>query len=609
MYLMYFGGQLGFCSNTFNGFGRTDIPDQNYVVHDHNFVLDVQYGHDKHMYLSAPTESERLKWTQAIKATRGKCTLLPPDATVDGTKLPRDAASSASSSGFFGHLFQLPDSSASKSKRMMRKKRHATKERKDERKRARMAKMKKPFGSIWLEDVLPNWGDVAALPPHMVEALCFAGIPKELRGRAWSAMLGNRLQINEQLFDICRSRAKAVLLEMHLVQDKDEKCRLESLEQHKQQVNGHRNHQVAEQLHHNSRPQLTLPVHRPTDDTSLPSFSANEKAPVVAEPPNVAEQLIADNERNIKLVQRDMPRTFGNHPLFQDGAAGTQKTYDVLEAYTCYRPDLGYVQGMSYLAAILCLHLDSFGAFRAMVSLMSTRLMFDMYRLEEDRTFLYLTVYDTVLKHELPTLYSHFQEIGMDPKMKRRAFTLFTRCVPLEVVLRIWDCYIYLGTPFFFQACMAILVMYEDTLLTLDLGDAMKFLHNVPKVRSILDSHTCMTAQPCSHHPLSVPDKVMMGTKPLPAYTSSSSPDMLPPPPPPPLEDYSPESPTCGYGIGFTDQYKLGETLGTGNFSVVREALHKPSGQRYAIKCIKKGGLSNDELEALTTEVAVLKQV
>ncbi|ETV67185.1 CAMK/CAMK1 protein kinase, variant 1 [Aphanomyces astaci] len=114
---------------------------------------------------------------------------------------------------------------------------------------------------------------------------------------------------------------------------------------------------------------------------------------------------------------------------------------------------------------------------------------------------------------------------------------------------------------------------------------------------------------PSADHPLSVPDKMIMGTKPLPAYTSSSSPDMLPPPPPPPLEDYSPESPTCGYGIGFTDQYKLGETLGTGNFSVVREALHKPSGQRYAIKCIKKGGLSNDELEALTTEVAVLKQM
>ncbi|ETW06246.1 CAMK/CAMK1 protein kinase, variant 1 [Aphanomyces invadans] len=104
-------------------------------------------------------------------------------------------------------------------------------------------------------------------------------------------------------------------------------------------------------------------------------------------------------------------------------------------------------------------------------------------------------------------------------------------------------------------------------------------------------------------------DKI--ASKPGTAYRSSSSLELVPPPPPPPppMDGFSPESPTCGYGIGFTDQYKLGETLGTGNFSIVREALHKPSGQRYAIKCIKKSGLSNDELEALTTEVAVLKQM
>ncbi|KAF0688102.1 Aste57867_20263 [Aphanomyces stellatus] len=74
-----------------------------------------------------------------------------------------------------------------------------------------------------------------------------------------------------------------------------------------------------------------------------------------------------------------------------------------------------------------------------------------------------------------------------------------------------------------------------------------------------------------------------------------------------PLHAPEPDSPVGGYGIGFSDQYKLGATLGTGTFSVVREGLHKPSGQRYAVKCIKKEGLSNDELEALTTELAVLK--
>jgi hypothetical protein len=88
---------------------------------------------------------------------------------------------------------------------------------------------------------------------------------------------------------------------------------------------------------------------------------------------------------SIKLVNVDMPRTFGHHPLFQPGAEGTERTTEVLEAYICYRPDLGYVQGMSYLAAILCFHMDSFTAFKALVALMSSSLLFDMFRLEATR--------------------------------------------------------------------------------------------------------------------------------------------------------------------------------------------------------------------------------
>lgn len=35
-----------------------------------------------------------------------------------------------------------------------------------------------------------------------------------------------------------------------------------------------------------------------------------------------------------------------------------------------------------------------------------------------------------------------------------RALTLFTRSLPLHLALRIWDGYVLLGTPFFFQASM-----------------------------------------------------------------------------------------------------------------------------------------------------------
>ncbi|KAI9913004.1 hypothetical protein PsorP6_004908 [Peronosclerospora sorghi] len=59
----------------------------------------------------------------------------------------------------------------------------------------------------------------------------------------------------------------------------------------------------------------------------------------------------------------------------------------------------------------------------------------------------------------------------------------------------------------------------------------------------------------------------------------------------------------------FEEQYALGKVIGSGTFSVVREAVHKPTNQRYAIKCIKRQGLVAEDIEALTTEVAILKQM
>lgn len=59
----------------------------------------------------------------------------------------------------------------------------------------------------------------------------------------------------------------------------------------------------------------------------------------------------------------------------------------------------------------------------------------------------------------------------------------------------------------------------------------------------------------------------------------------------------------------FEEQYTMGKVIGSGTFSVVRIAVHKPTSQRYAIKCIKRDGLVAEDIEALTTEVAILKQV
>ncbi|KAF4315845.1 hypothetical protein G195_010655 [Phytophthora kernoviae 00238/432] len=78
-------------------------------------------------------------------------------------------------------------------------------------------------------------------------------------------------------------------------------------------------------------------------------------------------------------------------------------------------------------------------------------------------------------------------------------------------------------------------------------------------------------------------------------------------PPPPPAIHF-------GDAVGdarrrFADEYTLGKELGSGTFSVVREATHKTTGERFAIKCIKRAQLSKDDLEALVAEVKILREM
>jgi len=59
-----------------------------------------------------------------------------------------------------------------------------------------------------------------------------------------------------------------------------------------------------------------------------------------------------------------------------------------------------------------------------------------------------------------------------------------------------------------------------------------------------------------------------------------------------------------------TKIYTMGEELGRGRFSVVRNALHNKEDARYAVKVVENASLSDEEnLEALETEIKILRQL
>lgn len=358
-------------------------------MHLGNFVIQLKSS-TREVHLSATTEQERAAWVNVIRSLQTDQDNSRQTASGSHTALLRNMSESLL------HASAIPVLMAH-NRRSGRPNRFS-KERKEERKRQRLPKMKKSFSELWIEDIIPQSG---RHDPNIVEALCFAGIPKEVRGRAWAWILGNKLQVNEDLFKICKARALAVRREMTLKREAETRSRLQAAER-TTSATSLASSSSSSPATTNSSNASDLPfqtvaedsdgdakLKQSNDDAEKSQFAADEtQSMMLQEAVSIAEMLVAHGERSIRLVNVDMPRTFGHHPLFQAGADGTERTTEVLEAYICYRPDLGYVQGMSYLAAALCFHMDSFTAFKAMVSLMSTSLLFDMFRLEEKRVSL-----------------------------------------------------------------------------------------------------------------------------------------------------------------------------------------------------------------------------
>jgi hypothetical protein len=72
---------------------------------------------------------------------------------------------------------------------------------------------------------------------------------------------------------------------------------------------------------------------------------------------------IQSRERSISIIETDLPRTFPALKFFVAESSHYNQLQRILEAFTMHRPDIGYVQGMSYIAAILLLYMEEHHAF------------------------------------------------------------------------------------------------------------------------------------------------------------------------------------------------------------------------------------------------------
>ncbi|XP_048798813.1 TBC1 domain family member 14 isoform X1 [Lagopus muta] len=271
----------------------------------------------------------------------------------------------------------------------------------------------------WNNEILPNWETMCC--SRKVRELWWQGIPPSVRGKVWSLAIGNELNITHELYDICLARAK-------------EKWRSRS----------------------------TVGAEVECEDAG---FST------------------ADREASLELIKLDISRTFPNLCIFQQGGPYHDTLHSILGAYTCYRPDVGYVQGMSFIAAVLILNLDTADAFIAFSNLLNKPCQMAFFRVDHGLMLTYFAAFEVFFEENLPKLFAHFKKNNLTPDIYLIdwIFTLYSKSLPLDLACRIWDVFCRDGEEFLFRTALGILKLFEDILTKMDFIHIAQFLTKLPE--------------------------------------------------------------------------------------------------------------------------------
>lgn len=151
---------------------------------------------------------------------------------------------------------------------------------------------------------------------------------------------------------------------------------------------------------------------------------------------------LAPDPEAVDAIEKDVDRTFPNHPYYAAADAGQPKLRRVLHALCWRNPLLNYCQSFNFLAATLLLVTDDEDAtFWLMVMLLENILPNDYYGEGLLGAKIDQEVVAGLVASELPHLAQHLDEIRFDVRalVPSWLLSLFVNVFPFDTVIRIWD--------------------------------------------------------------------------------------------------------------------------------------------------------------------------
>jgi hypothetical protein len=190
---------------------------------------------------------------------------------------------------------------------------------------------------------------------------------------------------------------------------------------------------------------------------------------------------------SMRQIELDLHRTYPDEPYFSDTSGGYFALRRVLMAFSKYDSNLGYVQGMNFIAGALLWHASEVDAFWLFVALMEDYELRDSYLPSLPGLSKHCQIIQLLTLEFLPRLHRQFAEHRINCEMYAAewCFTLFGSVIPVREMINVLDGFFNEGWIFFYRMVIVLLQCLETRLLEardpIELLSPLKICHKSQK--------------------------------------------------------------------------------------------------------------------------------
>lgn len=323
-------------------------------------------------------------------------------------------------------------------------------------------------------EMIAEWPASASAPltapafQRRVNQLCAQGIPPKIRGAVWPLLIGNDLQVTREQFEQHREEVEHLRHSLSLLCGSQHSEQSASLAALAGAGAGGVGNDEGDDEREGRQPEA--------------DFSPPLPPPPPSSPPSSPPMGPGAGQTITSLLRYDLPRTFPTLQFFHGEGYMRASLERVLYTYSLRHPETGYVQGMSFVAAMLLLYMDEADVYVCLANLLVRRGPRDFLSLNRVHVDSYVQCFDHFFRECLPLLHAHLasEAVASEMFLLDWYLSVFAKALPLEVAARVWDCYLAEGELFGLKISLGILRLYAPRLCNLKTEQIMTFLMHLP---------------------------------------------------------------------------------------------------------------------------------